>query len=356
MKPLHVKTASEQIADYLRDGILGRTWTDTMPGEGILAAELGIGRDTIKAAMIQLEQEKLLRSHGVGRRRRIVMPKEAAPKTLHVRILLYEPADGGAQHIIRLRHRLQLAGHSVSFTPKALTELHHSVERVERMVRANPADAWIVVTGSKPVLEWFSQSGIPAFALFGRMTGLPIAGGGPDKAPALCALAHRLLELGHHRIVMLVREDRRKPYPGPGENLFLDELKGGGVKIGSYNLPDWEDHPKGLQCCLESLFRLTPPTALFLDAPLLYHAVQHFLARHPDYKLQKVSLFCSDYDPTFEWCHPSVAHFHYDLMPVVRRVVRWVNKTARGEEDRRQTFTKVRFVDGETLRPVAVAK
>jgi DNA-binding LacI/PurR family transcriptional regulator len=353
MKPLRVKTSSEQVADHLRAEIMAGTWPDAMPGEGWLVSELGVGRDTVKAALAHLERKGLLQSRGAGRRRLIVLPKKTKPSTLQVRILLYEPNDSGYDYMVDLRHQLEMSGHGVHYAPKTLVEIQQNPKQVEKLVRAHPADAWIVQAGSRSVLEWFSQSGIPAFALFGRMTDLPIAGSGPDKAPALRELAHRLVDLGHQRIVMLVREERRKPHLGPNEQLFLDELKSRGIPVGSYNVPDWKDSPSGFQDCLEQLFRVTPPTALFLDTNMLFYAAQHYLARHPQHDLKKVSLFCSDYDPLFEWCAPSVACFHYDLKPVVRRVVRWVNKVGSGQEDKRQTFTKVKFIEGETIKSLS---
>ena len=268
MRPVKVKTSSEQIADYLRKEILDRTWTKTLPGEAKLASELAIGHGTIKAALAQLEREGLLKSQGAGRRRQIVS-KQVPVKKLQVRILLYEPNDGGFDFMINLRHQLELAGHSVRYAAKTQVELSQSKKRIAALVKADQADAWIVQSGSKSVLEWFHKSGIPVFALFGRMRDLPIAGAGPDKATAMCELANWLVDLGHQRIAMLVRKERRYPKLGTSEQSFLDELSRRGIAVGTYNIPDWEDNPKGFRDCLESLFQVTPPTALFLDTSLL---------------------------------------------------------------------------------------
>ena len=67
---------------------------------------------------------------------------------------------------------------------------------------------------------------------------------------------------------------------------------------------------------------------------------------------EDVSLVCTDYDPDFAWCRPSVAHIHWDYSPVVRRVVRWANSVARGKNYRRQTLSKAEFIEGGTIGPV----
>ena len=64
-----------------------------------------------------------------------------------------------------------------------------------------------------------------------------------------------------------------------------------------------------------------------------------------------VSLICTDGDPHFTWCRPSVAHIHWDYRPVVRRVVRWADNVSQGKEDRRQSLTKAEFVEGGMVGP-----
>jgi hypothetical protein len=54
-----------------------------------------------------------------------------------------------------------------------------------KLVNETPVDAWIIVSGSRELLEWFAGQAVPAFALFGSMRGFPIAGAAPDHVPAL---------------------------------------------------------------------------------------------------------------------------------------------------------------------------
>ena len=66
-----------------------------------------------------------------------------------------------------------------------------------------------------------------------------------------------------------------------------------------------------------------------------------------------VSLVCTDDAPGFAWCEPAVSRIRWDSRPVVRRIVRWVNNLARGKDDRRQTLTKIEFIEGGTMGPAA---
>ena len=51
MSQLRILTASEQVAQHLRDELRRGTWTGVMPGEDRLMARLGVGRNTIQAAL-----------------------------------------------------------------------------------------------------------------------------------------------------------------------------------------------------------------------------------------------------------------------------------------------------------------
>ncbi len=238
MAMLQNLTKSEQTAAHLREELRKGRWTGLMPGRRTLARELGVSHNIVKAALDLLEAEKILVPRGVGQRRQIVLDNLQVSPTLRVGMLLYELEDRKIDYIVDMRHELEAAGHIAVFAPKGLVELGMKVRRVARLVGDIEADAWMVCGASRDVLEWFAGQACPCFAVFGRLRGIPIAGTAPDKLLAQRQSLHRLVELGHKRIVMLAREDRRKPVPGQAEQAFLDELSSMGIATGSYNLPD----------------------------------------------------------------------------------------------------------------------
>ena len=347
-------SVAEQVAQLLRDGLRQGRWLGSMPGRIQLAAELGVNHKTANAALQILEKEGILMARGPGRGREIVLSEGPFERPLlRVKILLYEESDRYNEHIVSLCHQLELRGHEATHAARTQRDLHFDVKRVARMVEKDDADAWVILAGARPILEWFAARPVPAFALFGRHSQLPIASITTLKPPAVAEAVGRLVALGHRRIVMLAREERRKPTIGKIELRFLEELGRLGISTGSYNLPDWEDNAKGFQQCLDSLFRHTPPTALFLGEPVLFFAAQQHLLREGIVMPRDVSLVVLEGHPAFEWFLPQVSHLHIDTRSCVPRVVQWVENVAKGKEDRRETLLRAEFVEGGTIWPAA---
>jgi hypothetical protein len=71
-----------------------------------LAEELEVNSKRIEYAL------NLLVGQGAGRKRWIVLPKDHAPSTLRVAILLYEPSDRSLNLFIDCKNELEPAGHT----------------------------------------------------------------------------------------------------------------------------------------------------------------------------------------------------------------------------------------------------
>ncbi len=353
MKGLRIRSASGQLAEHLKEEIRAGRWTEKMPGETWLVTNLQVGRDTVRAALAQLEEEGVLVSQGQGKRRRIV--KNGGTETtrkIRVRILLYEKQARGDIDNSSLLTQLLEAGFGAEFSAKSLKDLGMDVERVTWYVKQNPADAWVVSAASREVLEWFAGQPTPAIAMYGRHYGLTIAAAYPIMIPGQTEAVRRLVDLGHKRIVMLTREERRKPKLSRPEQAFIDELEAAGIITGDYNLPDWEESREGLSRLLNELFRISPPTVLIFQEAQLFIAARSHLADRGIIAPRDVSLVVAESDPSFGWSDPIPSHIHWDYRPVVRRVVRWARNVAQGKDDRMKGGTESKFVEGGTIGPV----
>jgi DNA-binding LacI/PurR family transcriptional regulator/DNA-binding MarR family transcriptional regulator len=352
MTPIRILAASEQVAEHLRNELAKGTWSGLMPGSNRLARELGVGGNTLEAALKQLEKEGTLISQGPNRRRKINLTETQATTPLRIAFLHYDRPSRGDGYIIDLQNELKTAGHTMISLPKTMQDLKMDIRRISKMAVKIEADAWILTAATRDTLTWFAKQNTPTFALFGRRRGLPLAGAGPDKVPAYHASIRQLKKLGHRRIVLLTSKMRRLPLPGLPEQAFLDELRALGLPTGEYNLPDWEETPEGLVNLLDSLFSLTPPTALMIDEASHFIATQQYLARKGIIAPEKISLICTDAHPVFPWCYPSIAHIRWNTQPLNRRIVRWAENISEGKTDLRQTSTKAEFIAGATVGPV----
>ena len=352
MRELKILSIPEQIAGYMREELENGRWNGQLPGRYELARQLGVGITSMEEALRQLERDGVLEKRGVGRMRRVAAPgKVGKTRSLRMKLLLYDSTDRGLPDEIELLARLREAGHIADYAPKSMHDLGMRAEKVARFVQKNPVDAWVVSSGSREILEWFSGQSVPAFAYYGRFNGLPIAAASAQKTTALESALQRMVELGHRRIVMLARAERRKPEPGLFERHFLSQMAALGLQTGTYNLPDWDDHPAGLRACLDSLFRHTPPTAMIICEMQIFQAVQQYLARRGSSIPEHVSVLCTYPDLTFEWCDPAISHISWGSRLVVRRIVGWANNVARGKTDLRQTFVPSEFIEGGTIGP-----
>ena len=352
MPKVRFLSIAEQVAGYLRAELLSGRWDLLMPGMHELATELGVNHKTVEVALRLLENDGLLVPQGAGKRRAIALRGERARSGLRVEILGFDTEFKNEPYMLDLQHHLKEEGHDAEYASKSLLDLGMDVGRVARMVSHSKADAWVVCAGSREVLEWFATQPKPAFALSGRRRGLPLAGAGPDKSQAISEAVRRFVALGHRRIVMLVREEVRKPKPASVlQEAFLDVLEAHGIPTSSFNLPDWEETPAGFLEVLKSLFKVTRPTALILDEAWAVIPTLQFCLSHGIQIPRDLSLVCSDPVPSSEWCVPPLSHIRWDFKPMVRRVVRWVNSVASGKMDLRQTLTHAELVSGGTIGP-----
>jgi DNA-binding LacI/PurR family transcriptional regulator len=356
MKPFCRLSTSEQLADHLRRQIESGTLSGVMPGVQQLVKSLGVNSVAVGKAVQQLEHEGLVLYQGDRKSRTVAENAIRKPGSLRIGMLFYETSDARRFDVLAIKQELMKMGHSVFSCPKSMLELGRDVDRIRRHVSSLEADAWLIVAGSGPVLKWFEQQGKPAFALHGRYNQADLASIVIRKTPVILALIAKLVGLGHRRIVLLTREERRKPMLGQLERVFLDELEAHGIQTGNFNVPDWEDTPEGLERMIRSLFRATPPTALLVGDSTLFHATQLHLASRGILAPRDVSLFCNDFEQSFRWVRPQVSHVVWDHRPAVRRIVKWANLVSEGRKDTRKSFIKARLYEGGTVGPAKQGK
>ena len=355
------RNAAEQTAAHLAEELGRGRWRGILPGVNRLAEDLGVSRETMRAALALVERQGLLLPQGEGRARVVVesaVAKQVSVRRggLRVAVLLREgltkEVNGPFQRLLmEIWRGLEKMEHVCVFAPKTQEDLGHDPARIIRMVKQVQADAWLVSSGSLEILQWFAEGDLPTLALGGRIKGLPIAGASRDPLPGFRAVFRQLIAMGHSRITLISGRERRLPTPSAIERMLKEELEAHGIPFGPFNVPDWEPTPEGLNARLRELFRVTPPTAIQVHSSSAAVGVLSFLHRHRIRVPEDVSLICESMENAMTWHLPALAYFSTDWNSILRRVLRWVEGAAKGRADKRQMATSAVFHAGGTIGP-----
>ena len=355
MAVIRRQSVIQQTASHLLTEIQQGRWREGLPGIRRLAEELGVSRGSLRAAVRLLESEGHVSCHGSGRRRQASSKPSALRQALRIGVLLQSPhAKQNAEMqrtLADLRHDVEVAGHVMVVASKAHQDLGDDPRKLSRLVADVEADAWIVVAGSRALLEWFSAQDLPAVAFGGACVGLPLAGSGIDFVPPIRAAVRHLVSLGHRRLVLIAPRHWREPKPSRILQAYFDELLIQGIPAGEYNAPTWEEDAAGLYRLLHSLFRVTPPSALLIVEPPRVLAVMQFLNQQGLRVPSDVSLVCLGQDSMFDWCEPPVAHVRYDLNLPMQRIVKWIAAISHGTSERKIRLFPAQFDTGGSTGP-----
>lgn len=357
MQPIHRFSLSEHTAQHLREGFRAGRWSGKLPGVWLLARELGVSRDAVRAALRLLEAEGFIRHGGAGKSRHVTKVRDLdGRRVLRIGILLASPLEKDNAHthelIFTARQAIEAAGHVCFVAAKSAEHFHDKVERIRRHMKDCEADAWILYSASRDVLDMASAEPAPSFALGGQMMGLPMAGSRADLSVPIGDCVDLLVAQRHQSIVLICPAKWRLPKPNRSAQVFLDRLEHHRIRTDAhYNLPEWNHTPEGLNILLQSLFFATPPTALVVMEPECLGPVLVFLAGRSLRVPEQVSVVNILPDPMQAFYRPAIAHFQWPVQPHVKRIVQWVNALARGKVDRKISTTEPVFVSAESIGP-----
>ena len=356
------KSLLEQVVEWLREGARAGRWSAGLPGLGTLAKEHGIAEGTVRRAVRLLEKEGVITYAGAGRRRQVALGppngKTKPARSLRVAVLLRDRLEndsaGFRWAMAAAQAKIEAKGHEMVILKKNQADFQFDDSRIIRMLRKEAADLWIVVAGSRSLLEWFAGQDRRVFAIGGYYWGMPkIAGAGANTVSAHLATIRRLCALGHRRIVFLMPSFARQVDGKPSSlaRLLMEELAAHGISGSSYHLPEFEETPEGLRARLDALFRVTPPTAIFATYPGWAFGVLSYLAARGLKVPDDVSVVCGNDATGFVWMQPQVAHYQHDDVTMVRRMVEWVNHWAQGRSNFKQESLATRLIEQGSIGP-----
>jgi DNA-binding LacI/PurR family transcriptional regulator len=357
MHPVPRLSLAEQTALHLQHGIESGRWQGALPGAVRLASELGVSKDTLVDALSLLEERGSILSRGPGKRREVATTPSAASlrRPLRIGLLLRDELRQSVpltqEIFLKLIHHLEAMGHKPLLAPKSQAELGLDPARIGRMIAKCQADAWIVSGAPAALANWLHRHGTPAILIGGQHGDHPFATASMDSSRAIHETVRRLIKLGHQRIVLVCLPDWVRPKPGKMVQAFYKQLADAGLPASEYNTPFHEATPQGFAKLLDSAFRLTPPTAMIVPHAHFAFAVMAFLGTRGLSVPRDLSLIVRGSDPAFEWIRPRIAHFDCPTADLIRHVLRWVDRCAKGKPDHQSKNIEATLIPGDTIAP-----
>lgn len=352
-RPLsRAEQAAEQLKQLVSDGSLG----PELPGVETLAVECGVSPVTMRQGLRILERDGCISNLGPGRRRTVHMSSQQPAKGRSLQVAMLsssgrESIDLGYRKVLDVfESELFSQGHRFFILPVTQRDLGYDTGRIIKRVEKEKVDLWLVESAQAELLRWFANRPQPVFACGGQFLDVPgLPATGSATVPVTMDTVRRLCQLGHRRIVCLKAGPLRKNLRF--RQILFTTLEESGIKPSNYNLPDWEETPEGLHQLLDSLFRVSPPTALIVASPVWMQGVLSFLALRGHKTPDHVSLVCERYDPGLEWCRPQITHFQHDDDGALRILRRWMKGMMDGKPYTKQTLLSVEVVPGGTVGP-----
>ncbi|MDG2122143.1 MAG: GntR family transcriptional regulator, partial [Verrucomicrobiales bacterium] len=196
----------------LREAIAVGRWSGLLPGERKLCQQMQVGRDTLRAAVLQLEREGLVSSGEAGKQRKILNagagPSLAAGLSAGV-IAFLSPhrleqfSDSLLVEVDVLRERLAGSGYRLEVVTgsKVFTQ-SQPAKALLKLTADYAAEAWILHRTTAPMQRWFAEKGPPSL-LHGQPQGVQLPAVDIDYTAVGRHAGGFLISRGHRDVVTL---------------------------------------------------------------------------------------------------------------------------------------------------------
>ncbi len=313
-----------------------REWDGDLPGERRLAELLQVGRDTIRAALVELEHQGLLEPARPGARRRIALnngqAKPRRPQALKVGLLSPVPLERMLQPLLveidHIRGLLAARGGALHVFSPSWFHSPHPAKQLDRLIAAENCAVWILVRSGRSLQTWFEEHRLPCLIRGYPQPGIQLTHIDIDWQATARHAASTLWRLGHRQVGIMVPPQSLGGVAAAvaGAREFAETESGFSI----IELPE-DGSANGVVKMFERMRRMhVPPTALIAIRPRQVATVLGCAARARLLVPEDLSLVSLGREPFLEQLVPSISGYHLDPAAVARQVVRRLNQLSDG--------------------------
>ncbi|TDU72831.1 LacI family transcriptional regulator [Prosthecobacter fusiformis] len=351
--PRRASRAAEAAA-FLRERLLAGAWPRLLPGEMELARQLQVGRNTIRAALAQLEAENLLKTQS-GRRREVtgtVHPPTDSPTQLAV-LLLGIPYHALASSTLlwmeALRMRLAGAGWKMQVRVESAAYRRSPGHILEGLTAEQSSAVFILHRSTANMQQWFEKQGMRAVIAGTRHEGSSLPQVDTDYRAASRHAAARLAALGHRHLVILTP---RAQLAGDAESIagFREGAGEARVEVATHN-----DTTEGVIASLRQVITAqAAPTALFVLRAEHFATTLTWLLQQGVSIPGQMSLISRDDEPFLQHLHPEPTRYRRSAETFAKKLARLITTFGDGGPGRAPApLLMPDFLKGGTLGPAA---
>ncbi|HWL52217.1 MAG TPA: GntR family transcriptional regulator [Chthoniobacteraceae bacterium] len=205
--------------EWLKEAIVKQRWSGHLPSERQLAAELRIGRATLRTALARLEQTGWIVRQ--ARSQTLIVPrKRTLPDASSRMLVLLSPGSLPSHRVAAMSGPLQLFRTILHTSPEPrfrLVEIHDrrlrnpalTVGLLEKALEENPNGVWVLLGTSPEIQRFFEQRKVPAIILGHRFPGVKICAADIDLNAVCWHAATRMVRAGCRQLHLLLVDRRR---------------------------------------------------------------------------------------------------------------------------------------------------
>jgi DNA-binding LacI/PurR family transcriptional regulator len=342
MQRIKREPLAARVAEELKQEITKGVWTDILPSEHKLSAEVGISRTTLRRALAILAQQNWLEIQQ-GSPTRIIKTSDTVGQSSRVptkTIGILSPCPlSEMRHytliwIDAFRSILYSMGYGLHLEYGKVYYREHTGRALGDLVKSHPADCWILVFSSPYIQKWFQENHIPAIVSGNPAPGVELPYLATDNKAVMFHAVGQLTGRGHKNIA-LISEDSTSPGLMAFESSFLETCSKQahrGIKGNIIKLRD-TDATTAKNAIWMALKRETPPTAFVVISPFHCLTALTSLPRRGYRIPEDISVITTFGDPSLEYLNPVPAHYVVSFEQLAKKMADLALKVATGFED-----------------------
>ncbi len=358
--PFRRTSLPDAVAGHLREAIRKGVYGDSLPSERALAAEFGVSRPTLRAALSRLREAGLLKAQD-GRPAAPVCTEEVAvgesAPLRHHRVSFLTPHSfhrlphGVMMTYSQVEQRLSRRGLRMDFkTCGFFRAAHPRAATPPQFLRGPGSDVHVLHDAPEGVQRWFEKGGVRCVVAGTRAQGVSLPSLGMDVSGAAQDAVRRLRAHGHvfGRIVFLAPEVMTPDCLEAAEGF----AKANGAAFPLLRYPEKESEwaewiatklspdlllPGGFSAVITVCPRFTAALVSCLGA--------RFAIRIPE----ALSVICLADDPVLELLVPGVARYRASALGQIKGLSRLILDAAEGRAGREVRLLTPEFVPGGTV-------